>query len=373
MHDPPRPGRSGPSRVARWLALAGALAIAVLLAALGLSGSGSKGGNRPASAGAADEDAPLHASGVEARPADLRETARTVGTLAANESVNIVPELSRRLVRVHVEEGARVEQERLLFELDDADLRAVQAELQARRRLAANTVERQRSLLAEDERALSGQDHERALADLAALDAQLRANQVTLAKTRIRAPFAGTIGLRRVSEGAWVTPETLLSTLQDRSRIKVDFTLPERHASLIAAGQEFRFRVEGRSEPFAARVLAVEPVIQAETRSLLVRGIADNPDASLFPGAFVAVEVPLVGVAEGVMVPAEALLPSAEGHSVFVLEEGRAELRPVEVGVRGEENVQILRGLAEGELVLRTNLLRLRPGVAVVLDPEGSG
>jgi membrane fusion protein (multidrug efflux system) len=294
-----------------------------------------------------------------------------VGTLVANESVNIVPELSRRLVRVHVDEGAQVEAGKLLFELDDADLRAAEAELVARRRLAADTLERQRRLLAEDPRALSDQDHERALADLAALDAQLRAKRVELEKTRIRAPFAGTIGLRRVSEGAWVTPQTLLSTLQDRSRIKIDFTLPERHASLVAPGQVFQFRVAGRSEPASATVLAVEPAIEAATRSLLVRGVAQNPDASLFPGAFAAVELPLAGVAEGVVVPAEALVPSVEGHGLYVLRDGHAELRPVEIGVRGSDSVQIVRGLEAGERVLRTNLLRLRPGVAVTLEPEG--
>jgi membrane fusion protein (multidrug efflux system) len=304
-------------------------------------------------------------------PARLRETVRAVGTLAANESVRIVPELSRRLVKVHAAEGARVARGDLLFELDDADLRASLAQLEARRELAERTVGRQRALMAEDKKALSQQAYDQSVAELRAVEAEIDGLRVTLAKTEIRAPFAGTLGLRNVSEGAWVTPDTILTTLQDTSRIKVDFTLPERYAGAVAAGQELRFAVTGRSEEFRGVVAAVEPGIDAQTRSLLVRGVAENPEDRLLPGAFVSVEVPLEAAGGGVMVPAEALVPSARGQGVFVLADGKAELRDVDVGIRTVESVQVLRGLEPGETVLTTNLLRLRPGVPVELEEKG--
>jgi membrane fusion protein (multidrug efflux system) len=168
-----------------------------------------------------------------------------------------------------------------------------------------------------------------------------------------------------VSEGAWITPETPLTTLQDVSRIKVDFTLPERYAGAVAIGRSFRFRVAGRGEDFEGRVLALESAIDAPTRSLLVRGVAENPSGALLPGAFASVELPIERPAEGILAPAQAIVPSAAGHAVWVLRDGRAELREVEIGLRTRDEVEIVRGLAPGETVLTTNLLRLRPGARV--------
>ncbi|MGH7899379.1 MAG: efflux RND transporter periplasmic adaptor subunit, partial [Candidatus Binatia bacterium] len=303
--------------------------------------------------------------------ARLRETVRAVGTLVANESVEIVAELSRRLVRVHVSEGRHVAQGDVLFDLDDADLRASLAELVVRRRLAERTLERQRTLIAQEKKALSQHAYDQSRAELDSSAAQIAALEVTLAKTKLRAPFAGTIGLRRVSEGAWVTPTTVLTTLQDTSRVKVDFKLPERYAAAVAFGRSFEFTVAGRPERFTAGIVAVEPAIEAETRSVVVRGVADNAGAALFPGAFASIELPLEQ-AGGVMVPAEAVVPSVDGHSVFVLRDGRAELRKVEIGTRTAESVQVLRGLAEGETVLTSNLLRISPGAAVELEPRAA-
>jgi membrane fusion protein (multidrug efflux system) len=309
--------------------------------------------------------APLQAEAyvVDARP--ITETVRTVGTLAANESVEIVAELSRRLVAVDVEEGSAVEKGARLFKLDDADLRSELAELEARHRLAARTEQRQRELMAMGKKALSEQAYDQATAELQAVQAQMASLRVTLAKTEIRAPFSGRVGLRRVSEGAWLTPSTPLTTLQDISRIKIDFTLPERHANAIAIGQSFRFRVAGRSEDLEGRVIAIEPAIDAPTRSLVVRGISENPDGALMPGAFATLDVPVAAEASGILIPAQAIIPSATGHAVYVLREGAAALQDVEIGTRSAESVQVLRGLALGDTVLTTNLLRIRPGARV--------
>ena len=314
-------------------------------------------------------DGPIRAVGVRVEASDLRTTVEAVGTLVANESVRVVSELSRRLVRVAVAEGVRVEKGALLFELDDSDLRARLSELEARRRLAARTVARQRELMKQHKKALSAQAFDQSVSELDALEAQIEVAAVTLEKTKIRAPFAGTVGLRRVSEGAWVTPETELTTLHDTSKMKIDFSVPERFAGAVAIGRRFRFRVAGQGEAFEGEIAAIPPSIATETRTLLVRGIADNPGV-LIPGAFVSVELPIEEIAGGVAVPAQAVVPSAAGHGVFVLRDGRAELRAVEIGLRTPEAVQIVSGLAAGETVLTTNLLRLASGVPVALEPE---
>jgi membrane fusion protein, multidrug efflux system len=316
---------------------------------------------------------PLRSVGVVVAPASMQETARSVGTLVANESVDIVPELSRRLVRVLVTEGAFVEKGALLFALDDAAVRAELAELEAGRVLAARTAERQRQLVDRERKALSAQAIDQGRAELDAIEARIEALKVTLAQTQLRAPFAGRVGIRRVSEGAWVTPETILTTLQDTSRIKIDFTLPEQYAPSIRVGQPFEFTVAGQPETFQAKVTVIEPRIDSATRSLLVRGETPNETGALLPGGFATVEVPLEASVTGVSVPAEALVPSIDGHGVYVFQVGRAELRPVEIGRRTATTVQVVRGLEAGETVLTTNLLRLAPGIAVELAEPAAG
>ncbi|MBM4265613.1 MAG: efflux RND transporter periplasmic adaptor subunit [Deltaproteobacteria bacterium] len=310
-------------------------------------------------------DAALRADVYVVEPQAVRDVVRTVGTLVANESVRVVSELSRRMVKVHVEEGTEVKKGGLLFQLDDADLRAQLAELEVRRHLAATTLDRQKTLLGFRKKALSQQAYDQAVAELQATLAQIASLRVTLAKTEIRAPFDGRVGLRHVSEGAWITPDTMLTTLQDTSRIKIDFAIPERYASALSRDQTFRFRVEGGSREFEGRVAAIEPVIDAPTRSLLVRGVSENPSGVLLPGAFASVELTLKEENSGILVPSEAVMPSATGHSVFVLREGRAQLQEVEVGVRTRDAVQVLSGLSFGDTVLTSNLLRLRPDMPV--------
>jgi membrane fusion protein (multidrug efflux system) len=348
----------------RGVTLASAAALAVLLVAFLTLPSSCEDPPAGATPGGAEER-PLQAEIHVAAVGPVTDVVRTVGTLAANESVNVVAELSRRLVKVHVAEGTPVAQGALLFTLDGDDLRAQLAELEVRRGLASLTEQRQRELLEYDEKALSQQAYDQAVAELRTVEAQIAALRVTLAKTEIRAPFRGMVGLRRVSEGAWITPDTLLTTLQDTSRIKIDFTLPERYAGAVAIGQRFQFRVEGRAEDFSGEVAALEPVIAAATRSLLVRGVTENPSGALLPGAFASVELPVEKPSTGILLPAQALVPSATGQAVYVVSDGRAELREVEVGLRTRDSVEILRGIRAGDQVVTSNLLRVRPGARV--------
>jgi membrane fusion protein, multidrug efflux system len=308
----------------------------------------------------------LRADVYVVQPEAIRNVVRTVGSLAANESVDVVSELSRRLVAVRVVEGTEVEKGDLLFQLDDADLRAELARLDVRRQLAAVTEQRQRDLLKRN--ALSRQQYDQTAAELRMVDAEIRALRVTLGKTEIRAPFRARAGLRRVSEGAWVTPSTPLTTLQDVSRIKIDFSLPERHASAVAIGQRFQFTVAGRGDRFEGEVIAIEPQIDTASRSLRVRGASENSQGRLVPGAFASVEIALEQKVAGILVPAQAVVPTTSGHGLYLLRDGRAELRDVQIGMRTQESVEIQGGIATGDVVILSNLLRMRPGARV--EPE---
>ncbi len=305
---------------------------------------------------------PVAAEVFVVKSTPMAMSVNTVGTLRANESVDIVPELTKRLAKIQVEEGAQVEKDEVLFVLDDADLTAEIAEIEARLKLAQANEARTGNLL--PQKAISRQEYDLAKSELDIFKAQKATKEVELAKTRIRAPFAGKTGVRRVSEGALVTPDTVLMTLQDLSRIKVDFPLPERYASEVKPGQKFTFTVAGNATVFEGRVQVIEPAVEAATRSLQVRGICESPKG-LLPGGFAEVSLKLDTMENGYAIPSEAVVPSARGQGVYVEKDGKAEFRDIEIGVRTPGQVQVLRGLEEGDRLLTTNLLRLRPGVDV--------
>ncbi|MES2922260.1 MAG: efflux RND transporter periplasmic adaptor subunit [Verrucomicrobiota bacterium] len=305
---------------------------------------------------------PLMAEVYVVKSVPFAQTLSTVGTLRANESVTLVSELSRRLVKIQVQEGSEVAAGDLLFKLDDSDLVAELGEIEARMKLADTNKRRVENLL--PSKAISLQELDNSEAALNILQAQRNTQSVQISKTEIRAPFAGRVGVRQVSEGAFVSPTTPLITLQDVSRIKVDFPLPERYAAEVKSGQKFTFTVAGSGQVYEGAVTVLEPAIDVATRSLLVRGLCTAPKG-LLPGGFAEVTLTLNGLANGFLVPSQAIVPSARGQGVYVIEDGKAKMKTVEIGIRTDEQVQVLRGLNENDVVATTNLLRIRPGLEV--------
>ena len=311
--------------------------------------------------------APLSAEVHVVKSIPFAQTLSTVGTLRSNEAVTLVAELSRRLVKIHVQEGTEVQAGALLFKLDDSDLVAQLGEIAARMKLASINKKRVDTLLPRN--AISQQEFDISTSALVLLEAQQNTQAVQISKTEVRAPFAGRVGVRQVSEGAFVSPTTPLITLQDLSRIKVDFPLPERYAGEVANGQKFTFTVAGNGQVFEGTVSVVEPAIDAATRSLLVRGVCSAPQG-LLPGGFAEVTLTLNGLSHGFLVPSQAIVPSPRGHGLYLIVGGKAKLQPVEIGIRTDDQVQILRGVNEGDVVATTNLLRIRPGLEVTAARE---
>ena len=345
------------------------LAAGALLSALvgfALQRRPASGPGAPASASAAAPAAPIPVDVVSVQLEPFEVRVQATGTLLARESVELVSELSRRLAKVRADEGSQVKKGQVLFELDAADLHAQLAQLEVQARLAKVTLER--SLKLSSEGLSTQQELDTARANLDAAEAQRRVLGVTLSKTVIRAPFAGTLGLRRVSEGAWLSSSTVLATLQDTSTLKLDYTLPERYAGLVAAGSEFAFKISGNGESFKGKVLAQEPTVDKATRSILVRGLVEQ-QPNLLPGTFATVEV-LLRTEQALLVPAMAVLPDVEGRRVFVAEGGVARSVSVEIGARTTDRAQILSGLKPGDQVVISNLLRVRSGAKLKLLPK---
>jgi len=298
-----------------------------------------------------------------ARDTSVMSGVTTIGTLRANEVTAIVPEISRKVTSVRMREGAFVEQGELLFRLDDSDLQARMAKLRIEERLAEANEAREKALLAKG--GISQERYDEVLNHLERIRAEIGILGVDLSKTEIRAPFSGRLGLRNVSPGTMVDPSVVLTTLQDTRIMKVDFTVPERYAGSIHPGMEFSFSTDDNAGNYQAKVEAGEPAIDLRTRTMTVRGVVSGNPAALTPGASVKVSLDAGAALAGIYLPSTCLIPSQLGYSVFLYKSGKAKRQMVKTGMRGAGMVMIREGVAQGDTVVTTGLLKIQEGVSV--------
>ena len=338
-----------------WLAVAAVALAALLVPRLGSSPTGD---------GVPTEvERPLEVDSLVVKPRLLVERFATVGTIRADEQVEIQSEISGILEEVRFDEGSRVGRGQLLARLDDEQLVAERDRARHRVELAVLSEARQSDLL--EQGLTSQEDYDLALGQLNVLRAELRLAEARLEKTRIRAPFQGVIGLRSVSRGAALTPQTRIATLQRIDPVKIEFSVPESRAGRVEPGEVVEFRIKGSDRVFAGEIYAVEPRVDRETRSLRARARCPNPAGELLPGAFADVELAINEIEGALTVPAMAVIPELGSKKIFVVEEGRAVPRLVETGVRTETEVEITRGLEPGEHVIVSAVQQLRSGLAV--------
>ncbi len=304
---------------------------------------------------------PVDAYAVKA--ATIDDELQTTGTVGANQEVNLVSEVARKVTGIYAKEGSYVRRGTLLFKLDDADLQARRKKLTLQEKLALLDEKRFRELLATE--SVNQQEYDQVLTNLKVLQAEIGMVDVDLAKTQIRAPFAGKIGLTKVDVGAYVTPSTVLASLEDVRQVEIHFTVPEKYASAVKPGQTIRFTTENSNLPFRGTIAATEPRTDLDTRSLEVQAVSDNPGGKLVPGSSAKISFSLRKTEDGILIPTEALIPTPKGYSLFAIKNGQAELREVKTGTRTKATVQILEGLSLGDTVITSNLLRLGPGVPV--------
>jgi membrane fusion protein (multidrug efflux system) len=304
---------------------------------------------------------PVDAYAIKA--ATIDDELQMTGTVGASQEVDLVSEVARKVTGIYAREGSYVRRGTLLFKLDDADLQARRKKLTLQEKLALLDEKRFRELLATE--SVNQQEYDQVLTNLKVLQAEIGIVDVDLAKTQIRAPFAGKIGLTKVDVGAYVTPSTVLASLEDVRQVEIHFTVPEKYASAVKPGQTIRFTTENSNLPFRGTIAATEPRTDLDTRSLLVKAVSDNPGDKLVPGSSAKITLSLRKIEDGILVPTEALIPTPKGYSLFAVKSGQAEPREVKTGTRTKATVQILAGLALGDTVITSNLLRLGPGVPV--------
>jgi membrane fusion protein (multidrug efflux system) len=280
------------------------------------------------------------------------------GTIIPGESTELRPEVSGRLTYLNVPEGKSVAQGTVMARINSADLEAQVARSKLQLEMAVKAQERLRQLL--EVNGINQSDYDVALTNVNNLKGDIAYTQTLIDKTIIRAPFTGTVGLRQVSPGAYVTPTTILATMQQLGKMKIDFTLPEENSDLIRIGSVVKVKLEGRDTTMRrATVIALEPQANRLTRNLMVRALLD--DSRVNPGAFAKVIVSSGNNKKAIMIPTNAIIPDDRNNQVILVKGGKASFVNVQTGIRTANSVEITQGISEGDSVVVTGVLFAKP------------
>lgn len=292
-----------------------------------------------------------------------------VGTLLANESVMIRPEVAGRIAAIHFSEGQAIAAGARLVTLDAAEVRAQFEASRADERLTEQRAERAAELFKKN--FISQQALEDAREAHKKATAQRQENEARLAKTEIRAPFAGIVGLRQVSAGAYLKAGEDIVRLDKIDVMKLDFRVPEVYLGRIRRDQPVVVRVDAfPGEQFAGRVYAVETTVDEKTRTALLRGRVENKGLKLRPGMFARVVLELGSTDKATLVPEQAIVPRGGRNFVFRVVDGKAALTEVALGARSPGRVEIVKGLKPGELVVTDGQIKLQDGLPVMVLPD---
>lgn len=280
------------------------------------------------------------------------------GTVVANEFLELHPEVSGRLTYLNIAEGSPVAQGTILAKINDADLQAQLAKTRVQLDLVQKTTQRYKQLL--DVNGINQSDYDIALNQVNAFKADMVYTQALINKTIIKAPFSGVIGLRQISPGAYVTPATILATLQQTSKIKIDFTVPQNYSNIIKRGSVLDVELDASSHKMGrAMIVATEPGANTSTRNLKVRALLS--ESNINPGAFVKVFLNAGVGKTAIVVPTNCIIPNDKNNQVIIVKGGIANFINVGTGIRQANSVEIVNGLNVGDSVVVTGVLFARP------------
>lgn len=293
-----------------------------------------------------------------AAPEVLSNTLEANGTVVAQEWVELRPEVQGRLTYLQVPEGTVVNQGTVIARINDADLQAQMNKTKVLLDLAQKTEARIAKLIAVG--GINQADYDAALNQVNSLKADIAYTQSLLDKTVLKAPFTGLLGLRQVSPGAYVSPQTVIATLQQVDKVKIDFTVPEKYARLIRKGTDVQVQTDlSRPDRYRAIITATEPQINATSRNLKVRAVLQGSRPN--PGAFVKVYLTRRQDQSSILVPTNSIIPDDKSKQVIVVKEGKAQFTNVTTGIRTEDMVEVLSGLKVGDTVVVSGVLFCRP------------
>jgi membrane fusion protein (multidrug efflux system) len=288
---------------------------------------------------------------------------QAIGTLLPNEEVQLISEASGKVIGIYFKEGTQVLQGQLLVKVDDADLQAQLKRAEYQLKLTEERLNRQKILL--EKEAVSREEFDLVQTDYNILQADIDLLKVKIDKTEIRAPFSSIVGFRGVSVGSFLQPNTIITTLVDQNLLKIEFSIPEKYATLPLLEKKVVFTTELSEKEYEAIIYAVDSKVDQKTRTISLRAMYDNRQKTLAAGIFTRLKILTETSSDVILLPTQTIVPEMNGKKVWILENGKAISRSVTTGVRTENQIEIITGIAAGDSVLTTGLMQIKEGSTV--------
>ena len=312
---------------------------------------------------------PININAVVLKKQSLTDKVNTIGTAYPDEEVDLTFESSGKIVEINFTEGTHVKKGDLLAKINDKPLQAELQKLEAQVPLASARVFRQETLLGND--AVSKEAFEQVTTEYDKLMADIEFVKARILQTELRAPFDGIIGLRQVSEGAYVMPSTVIVNLTKISPLKIEFSVNENYVTDLKYGTRITFRTYEISEvlnEYYATVYAVESKIDLETRTLKARALFPNEQESIKPGRLLPIDIVRQEIKDALVIPSEAIIAEMGRNIIYLYKNGDAQAKEIITGLRTDSHTQVIEGLFAGDTIITTGVMQLRSGMKVIID-----
>ncbi|MEO6683386.1 MAG: efflux RND transporter periplasmic adaptor subunit [Ginsengibacter sp.] len=310
--------------------------------------------------------APLPVEAFIVTPTVLNANVLVAGTLRPYEQTEIHPEVAGRVVSLSINEGAFVKKGTLLVKLFDEDLQAGLNKLNVQLQIAEKTQQRQEELMKIG--GISQQDYDLSILNVSTIKADMQILRAAINKTSIRAPYDGTLGFKNISMGAYITPQTIITTISQVNKLKLEFSVPEKYTNKVKVGNYVSFTTETSTKKYSGRILAMESAITQENRSLKIQALVEQLDNKITAGGFANVDFNLGENSNALMVPTQAIIPQARDKKVIIYRNGTADFATVTTGIRDSSRVEILSGILAGDTILTTGLLSIKPDSKITIS-----
>lgn len=311
----------------------------------------------------------LNVNAIKVKYEILNDKILTSGTFLADESIALKSEISGKIEEINFDEGKPVKSNQLLIKLKSDDIIAQIKKIKEKLNLLELTERRQKKLLSNE--GISQEDYDITLNELHIQKAELEYYNSLLEKTKIYSPFAGIAGLRYFSVGSYITPNDIISNIYKIDRLKLEFSIPQRYFNLLEVGKSLDFILPPKPTIHKAIVYAVDPEINTTTRTVIARAYFNNSIEKIKPGSFAEISLNTSFEDKKIMIPTQALIPDLESEKVFLFKDGMAVFQNVKTGLRTTTEIEIIEGLNEGDIVISSGIMQLRPNTPVKITLKG--
>lgn len=318
-----------------------------------------------AQASSSTQNQSINAEGLIIKKTEVSDKIFLNASLQGDEEIELRTEIPGKVININFEEGSRVKKGNLLVKINDADLQAQLMRVESQLKLAEEKEFRSKQLI--EQNLISQEEYDILFNELNMRKAEKAQLIAQIEKTEIYAPFDGVVGLRYISEGSYITSAINIAILTKTNPIKIDFAVPIKHANKVREGMTVKVKVPNSEKVFDSKIYAIDPKVDPSTRTLKVRAKVDNSSGILIPGSYAEVEIIVDRNTKSITVPTEAIIPDIAGELVYLYKNGKAIPSKVKVGLRTNTDVQILEGINEGDTVITSAIIQMRPGADVTI------